>query len=68
LPFGRSSPLHGVVAPLGELSWLEHGMMLQRLVAHDAVPQRLVDYASHQWLRSSVQQWINHQRPPLTEY
>jgi glutathione S-transferase len=44
-------------------------MMLQRLVAHgDAVPQRLADYANHQWLRPSVQQWINHTRPPLTEY
>ena len=44
-------------------------MMLQRLVAHgDPVPQRLVDYANHQWLRPSVQQWINHSRPPLTEY
>lgn len=44
-------------------------MMLQRLVAHgDSVPQRLVDYANHQWLRPSVQQWINHKRPALTEY
>jgi glutathione S-transferase len=44
-------------------------MMLQRLVAHgDAVPQQLVDYANRQWHRPSVQQWINHQRPPLTEY
>ena len=44
-------------------------MMLQRLVAHgDPVPQRLVDYANHQWLRPSVQQWIKHERPPLTEY
>jgi glutathione S-transferase len=44
-------------------------MMLQRLVAHgDTVPQRLVDYANHQWLRPSVQQWVKHQRPPLTEY
>lgn len=44
-------------------------MMLQRLVAHgDTVPQRLVDYANHQWRRPSVQQWINHPRPPLTEY
>jgi glutathione S-transferase len=44
-------------------------MMLQRLVAHgDPVPQRLADYANHQWLRPSVQQWINHARPPLTEY
>jgi glutathione S-transferase len=44
-------------------------MMLQRLVAHgDPVPQRLVDYANHQWRRLSLQQWINHTRPPLTEY
>jgi glutathione S-transferase len=44
-------------------------MMLQRLVAHgDAVPQRLVDYAQHQWQRPSVRQWIDHSRPPLTEY
>jgi glutathione S-transferase len=44
-------------------------MMLQRLVAHgDPVPQRLVDYANRQWLRPTVQQWINHARPPLTEY
>jgi len=44
-------------------------MMLQRLVAHgDPVPQRLVDYANHQWRRPSVQRWINHPRPPLTEY
>ena len=44
-------------------------MMLQRLVAHgDSVPQRLVDYANHQWYRPSVQHWINHSRPPLTEY
>ena len=44
-------------------------MMLQRLVAHgDAVPQRLVDYANHQWRRPSMQQWIKHKRPKLTEY
>jgi glutathione S-transferase len=44
-------------------------MMLQRLVTHgDTVPQRLVDYANRQWLRPSVQQWINLRRPPLTEY
>jgi glutathione S-transferase len=44
-------------------------MMLQRLVAHgDSVPQRLVDYANHQWQRPSVQHWINHSRPSLTEY
>lgn len=44
-------------------------MMLQRLVAHgDEVPRRLVDYANHQWQRPSVQHWITHQRPKLTEY
>jgi glutathione S-transferase len=44
-------------------------MMLQRLVAHgDPVPERLARYATHQWQRPSVQQWINHQRPPLREY
>jgi glutathione S-transferase len=44
-------------------------MMLQRLIAHgDPVPARLVDYANHQWRRPSVQQWIRHARPPLTEY
>jgi len=44
-------------------------MMLQRLVAHgDPVPQKLVDYANHQWRRPSVQWWISHPRPPLTEY
>jgi len=44
-------------------------MMLQRLVAHgDSAPQRLVDYANHQWHRPSVQRWIKHSRPPLTEY
>jgi glutathione S-transferase len=44
-------------------------MMLQRLIAHgDPVPARLVDYANHQWHRPSVQQWISHTRPPLTEY
>jgi glutathione S-transferase len=44
-------------------------MMLQRLVAHgDSVPQPLVDYANRQWRRPTVQQWINHTRPPLAEY
>jgi glutathione S-transferase len=44
-------------------------MMLQRLVAHgDTVPQRLVDYANHQWHRPTVQQWIKHTRPRLVEY
>jgi glutathione S-transferase len=48
---------------------LDLAMMLQRLAAHgDALPQRLADYANHQWHRPSVQQWINLKRPKLTEY
>jgi glutathione S-transferase len=42
-------------------------MMLQRLIAQgDPVPARLVDYATHQWQRPSVQRWINQKRPPLS--
>ncbi len=44
-------------------------MMLQRLIVlGDPVPQRLIDYAAHQWRRPSVEQWIHKQRPPLVEY
>jgi glutathione S-transferase len=44
-------------------------MMLQRLVAHgDLVPKRLIDYATHQWNRPSVAQWIHKERPHLVEY
>jgi glutathione S-transferase len=44
-------------------------MMLQRLIAlADPLPQRLIDYAAHQWRRPSVQQWIRRKRPPLVEY
>ena len=44
-------------------------MMLQRLIVlGDPVPERLVDYANQQWRRPSVQRWINHTRPRLTEY
>jgi glutathione S-transferase len=43
-------------------------MMLQRLIAHgDPVPSRLVDYATRQWRRPSVQQWVNKTRPRLIE-
>jgi glutathione S-transferase len=62
---GRSEYLFGDWS----IADVDLAMMLQRLVAHgDAVPQKLVDYANHQWLRPSVQQWIKHPRPPLTEY
>ena len=44
-------------------------MMLQRLVAHgDAVPKQLADYATHQWCRPSVQEWVRKRRPRLVEY
>jgi glutathione S-transferase len=44
-------------------------MMLQRLIVlGDPVPERLVDYVNQQWRRPSVQRWINHTRPRLTEY
>ena len=34
-------------------------MMLNRLILHgDAVPERLVTYATHQWRRPSVQGWL----------
>ena len=41
-------------------------LMLNRLVMNgDKVPQRLVDYAVHQWQRPSVQRWVAMNRPPL---
>jgi glutathione S-transferase len=44
-------------------------MMLQRLIVlGDPVPQRLIDYATYQWRRPSVEQWILKKRPPLMEY
>lgn len=44
-------------------------MMLQRFVAHgDTIPAPLADYANRQWQRPSVQKWVKHARPPLTEY
>lgn len=41
-------------------------VMLNRLILNgDAVPQSLVDYATRQWQRPSVQEWVKLQRPPL---
>lgn len=41
-------------------------VMLNRLILNgDAVPQSLIDYATRQWQRPSVQEWIKLQRPPL---
>jgi glutathione S-transferase len=39
-------------------------LMLNRLVMNgDPVPQRLADYATHQWQRPSVQRWVKLERP-----
>ncbi len=34
----------------------------------NAQKESTFDYANHQWRRPSVQRWISHPRPPLTEY
>jgi glutathione S-transferase len=44
-------------------------MMLQRLIVlGDPVPQLLIDYATLQWRRETLQQWIRRPRPPLIGY
>ncbi|CAE6733837.1 glutathione transferase [Paraburkholderia haematera] len=41
-------------------------LMLNRLILNgDPVPARLVDYATRQWERPSVQRWVKLNRPPL---
>lgn len=41
-------------------------VMLNRLILNgDSVPAELVAYAQRQWQRSSVQAWVNLQRPAL---
>jgi glutathione S-transferase len=48
---------------------LDLAMMLQRLIVlGDPVPQRLVDYATLQWRRPTLQPWIHRPRPPLIGY
>jgi len=38
-------------------------LMLNRLIFNgDNVPEKLVNYARHQWQRASVQLWVNQQR------
>ena len=62
---GRSENLFGDWS----IADVDLSMMLQRLIAHgDPVPERLIKYATHQWQRPSVQQWVNHPRPPLRSY
>lgn len=44
----------------------ELALMLNRLVMNgDTVPERLAEYATHQWQRPSVQRWLALNRPPL---
>ncbi len=46
---------------------LDLAMMLNRLALNDdAVPERLADYAAHQWQRPSERSWLEKPRPPLT--
>ncbi|WP_213958481.1 MULTISPECIES: glutathione transferase [unclassified Variovorax] len=41
-------------------------LMLNRLIlSGEPVPRRLETYAAHQWLRPTVQMWIDQRRPPL---
>jgi glutathione S-transferase len=62
---GRTDNLFGAWS----IADVDLAMMLQRLIVlGDPVPQRLIDYAAHQWRRPSVQQWIHKKRPPLVEY
>jgi len=45
---------------------VELSLMLHRLILNgDAVPENLVHYAKNQWLRPSVQKWVNKKRPAL---
>ncbi|MGB3494409.1 MAG: glutathione transferase [Elainellaceae cyanobacterium] len=45
---------------------VELSLMLHRLILNgDTVPENLVNYAKSQWLRPSVQKWVNKTRPAL---
>lgn len=45
---------------------VELALMLNRLILNgDEMPQRLKQYAAHQWQRPSVQEWLNKPRPAL---
>ena len=62
---GRTDNLFGAWS----IADVDLAMMLQRLIVlGDSVPQRLIDYATHQWRRPSVEQWILKKRPPLVGY
>lgn len=62
---GRTNNLFGAWS----IADVDLAMMLQRLIVlGDSVPQRLIDYATHQWRRPSVEQWILKKRSPLVGY
>lgn len=62
---GRTDNLFGAWS----IADVDLAMMLQRLIVlGDPVPQRLIDYATHQWRRPSIEQWILKKRPPLIGY
>jgi glutathione S-transferase len=62
---GRTNNLFGAWS----IADVDLAMMLQRLIVlGDPVPPRLIDYATHQWRRPSVEQWILKKRPPLIGY
>jgi glutathione S-transferase len=62
---GRSDNLFGDWS----IADVDLAMMLQRLIVlGDPMPQRLIDYATLQWRRPTLQQWIRRTRPPLIEY
>ncbi|MGF6260286.1 glutathione transferase [Paraburkholderia youngii] len=45
---------------------MDLALMLNRLVLNgDPVPHKLKDYATQQWQRASVQQWVQLERPAL---
>ena len=49
-----------------ELRTVDLALMLNRLVlAGDAVPARLAEYAARQWAHPAVRQWAAFERPPL---
>ncbi|MEA5452655.1 glutathione transferase [Leptolyngbya sp. CCNP1308] len=55
---------HDSLALFGEwcIADTDLALMLNRLVFNgDPVPERLADYARHQWQRPSVQTWVNRQ-------
>ena len=62
---GRTNNLFGAWS----IADVDLAMMLQRLIVlGDTVPQRLIDYATYQWRRPSVAQWILKKRAPLIGY